>query len=76
METRADKIPRCLSCRAYMNLYNRFTSNGNNFLCAFCGKENSLIQDYICSMVNGERVDKYQRGELHQATFSMHPPDM
>ena len=76
METRADKVPRCLSCRAYINLYNKFTPNGTNFLCAFCGKDNVIMQDYLCKVENGERLDKYQRGELHQASYTMHPPDM
>lgn len=33
---RADKLPRCQQCKAYMNRYNKFVVNGNNFRCFLC----------------------------------------
>lgn len=37
-------IPRCSSCRAYMNYYNE--ANRRSFKCFFCGRENNYEIEY------------------------------
>ena len=42
MQKSADRIPRCGSCRAYMNCYN--TIEKRKYICFYCNRENSLEQ--------------------------------
>lgn len=44
IEISIDKIPRCGSCRAYMNYYNELMKN--SFKCFLCGRENGFASEY------------------------------
>lgn len=44
VEKSIDNIPRCASCRAYMNYYNEVKKN--SFVCFLCGRENSFMGNY------------------------------
>ena len=55
-------IPRCKSCRAYVNGFFRFLSHGRKMQCNLC----LLVQDvpsYYVAPLNeeGKRVDLYER---------------
>ncbi|KAL9654743.1 hypothetical protein ABK040_008540 [Willaertia magna] len=60
-----DEIIRCGRCRAYMNPFVRFSKNGKEFYCNFCGFSNET-PDWYYSPVdhNGIRSDIHQRLEL------------
>lgn len=69
-QMKAEKIPRCPSCKAYMNLHNRFVVNGNNFVCSICGKESPISLEYFCKLENGVRMDRDARPELCEGTYT------
>jgi hypothetical protein len=69
-ETRSDKIPRCVNCRTFMNLYNKFLKEGNSYVCSFCNKTNFLNQEYVTRMSeNGNEP------ELSSSCYTVFQPD-
>ena len=52
MEKSADRIPRCGTCRAYMNCYN--TIEKKKYTCFYCSRDNALEQYDPSEEPNGE----------------------
>ncbi len=45
-------IPRCISCRAYINPFVTWRDNGNFWTCNLCKKENQTSDYYYCGINN------------------------
>jgi protein transport protein SEC24 len=49
---------RCGRCKAYMNPYVRWASNGKSYTCNFCGCSNQTPDNYFCHIApDGRRRD-------------------
>jgi protein transport protein SEC24 len=56
---------RCGRCKAYMNPYVRWASNGKSYTCNFCGCSNQTPDNYFCHIgPDGRRRDA--GGQLQQ----------
>ncbi|KAI5308612.1 COPII coat Sec23p-Sfb3p heterodimer component, partial [Ascosphaera atra] len=61
--------PRCRRCRAYMNPFMTFRSNGNKFVCNMCTFPSDVPPEYFAPLDHtGVRVDRLQRPELMLGT--------
>jgi protein transport protein SEC24 len=57
-------IPRCRSCRSYINPFVTWLENGRRWRCNFCLLANEVPSEYMCTLRDGERADVDQRAEL------------
>ena len=71
IQTKPLKIPACITCKAYMNCYNKFVCNGNNYICCLCKTENRLSSEYFCQLENEVRTDINEKPELNSSSFTM-----
>lgn len=56
---------RCKRCRAYINPFVTFTSNGTKYTCNICEMSNDVPREYVCNLdPQGKRRDVDQRPEL------------
>lgn len=69
--------PRCNRCRTFINPSMTF-SGANRFVCNICQfPNNSVPNDYSCVIdpLNGFRLDKFQRPELHKGVYDIILPN-
>ncbi|XVE89833.1 hypothetical protein DITRI_Ditri20bG0026500 [Diplodiscus trichospermus] len=60
---------RCSRCKGYINPFVKFTDNGKQFICNFCGFMNYTPQEYQCNLgPDGRRRDADERPELCKGT--------
>ena len=59
-------IPRCRTCRAYINPFVQWLENGRRWRCNFCQLTvNDAAPEYVCALgADGERLDRAKRAEL------------
>jgi protein transport protein SEC24 len=68
-------IPRCRSCRAYINPFVQWLENGRRWRCNFCVLINDSAPDYVCALgADGERLDRLKRAELSRGAVEFVAP--
>jgi protein transport protein SEC24 len=67
-------IPRCRSCRSYINPFVHWLENGRRWRCNFCGLANECATDYMCTLRDGERTDVHERPELRSGLVEFVAP--
>lgn len=67
-------IPRCRSCRCYINPFVTWLENGRRWRCNFCQLANEVPAEYLCTLRDGERTDLDQRAELRSGLVEFVAP--
>lgn len=67
-------IPRCRSCRSYINPFVNWLENGRRWRCNFCGLANECASEYMCTLRDGERGDVNERPELRSGLVEFVAP--
>mmetsp|Transcript_20221 Transcript_20221/g.62521 ORF Transcript_20221/g.62521 Transcript_20221/m.62521 type:complete len:998 (-) Transcript_20221:465-3458(-) len=69
-------IIRCKKCRAYVNPYVSWVSNGRQWRCNVCGFVNDVPNSYFCQLdpVTGRRRDIGERPELQHGSVEFVAP--
>lgn len=66
---------RCARCKAYMNPFMLWSSNGKSFTCNFCNHNNPCPDSYFCYIgPDGRRRDVDERPELSKGTVEYVAP--
>jgi len=69
-------VIRCRLCRAYLNPFVRWKSNGEEWACNLCNGKNKTPADYACGLNGrGERLDMETRKELSHSSVEILAPE-
>lgn len=68
-------IVRCVRCGAYHNALDKYTNQGNNYICFLCSFENTVPKEFYSPLsLDGTRLDLNQRPELYCGTVEYVAP--
>ncbi|MES1909383.1 MAG: hypothetical protein MHM6MM_002130 [Cercozoa sp. M6MM] len=74
-----DGVVRCSACRAYINKFTEFLSQGKQWKCVLCGCVNETPKHYMSPLMQTQqgtqiRCDLRDRPELRRGTYEIIPP--
>ncbi len=72
----SDDLIRCSMCKGYINLYCRFTGDGNHWICNLCETPNKVPENYYAPLDGSSRpIDIAKKPELTVADFELIAPE-